>query len=131
MDQKNNAYTVNTGNTVWSGTNPRLAGTTSVFRIFQETLTNIARHAQASEVVTSLTENNHVLELVVKDNGKGITKEQIDDQKSFGLLGIQERAYFCGGEAAFIGEKGSGTTVKISVPLVHNGEKDNDTSTYR
>ncbi|HOO38471.1 MAG TPA: PAS domain S-box protein [Deltaproteobacteria bacterium] len=94
---------------------------TTIFRIFQETLTNVARHADASSVETSLKEQDGRLELIVKDNGKGITKKQIYDSKSFGLMGIKERAYFCGGEVTFSGEKGKGTTVVVSIPIEDKG----------
>jgi len=94
---------------------------TTIFRIFQETLTNVARHADASRVETSLREQNGRLELIVKDNGKGITKKQIYDSKSFGLMGIKERAYFCGGEVTFSGEKGKGTSVVVSIPIEDKG----------
>lgn len=90
---------------------------TSVFRIFQEALTNIARHARATEVKTSLAAKNGVLEMTVRDNGIGITGEQIENPKSYGLMGIKERAYFCGGEARIIGQKGKGTTLVICIPF--------------
>jgi len=90
---------------------------TSVFRIFQETLTNIARHARATEVRTSLTVKDGILEMTVRDNGIGITNEQIENPKSYGLMGIKERAYFCGGEAGIFGQKGKGTTVVITIPF--------------
>ena len=90
---------------------------TTIFRIFQETLTNVARHADASAVETSLREKDGRVELIVKDNGKGITKKQINDSKSFGLMGIKERAYYCGGEVSFFGEKDKGTTVVVSIPI--------------
>ncbi len=94
---------------------------TTIFRIFQEALTNVARHADASKVETSLREKGGSLVLAVKDNGKGITKKQIEDSKSFGLMGIKERAYFCSGEVAFQGERGTGTTVVVSIPLEEKG----------
>lgn len=94
---------------------------TTVFRIFQETLTNVARHADATRVDTFLRENDGTLEMIVKDNGKGITKKQIEDSKSFGLMGIKERAYFCGGQVSFLGEKDRGTTVIVSIPVVEKG----------
>lgn len=90
---------------------------TCIFRIFQETLTNITRHARATEVKVSLIEKDGILELSVCDNGVGISREQIDDPKSFGLMGIKERAYFSGGQASISGEKGTGTTVTVSIPL--------------
>jgi len=94
---------------------------TTIFRIFQEALTNVARHADASKVETFLQEKGGRLVLAVKDNGKGITKKQIEDPKSFGLMGIKERAYFCSGEVHFLGERGMGTTVLVSIPLEEKG----------
>lgn len=90
---------------------------TSVFRIFQEALTNVARHSQATEVRTSLIAKEGILEMTVRDNGIGITEEQIQSAKSYGLMGIKERAYFCGGRADISGKKGEGTTVVISIPF--------------
>lgn len=90
---------------------------TSVFRIFQEALTNVARHSQATDVRTSLIAKEGILEMTVRDNGIGITEEQIQSAKSYGLMGIKERAYFCGGRADISGKKGEGTTVVISIPF--------------
>ncbi|HHO76697.1 MAG TPA: PAS domain S-box protein, partial [Deltaproteobacteria bacterium] len=94
---------------------------TTVFRIFQETLTNVARHANATHIKTSLQVHNGMLKMIVKDNGKGITKKQIEDSKSFGLMGIRERAHFSGGEVLFTGKKGHGTSVIVSIPIDING----------
>lgn len=89
----------------------------SVFRIFQETLTNVARHAQATEVRATVIVSGGLLEMAVKDNGVGISEEQVRNSKSYGLMGIRERAYFCGGAAAITGKTGRGTTVVVSIPL--------------
>jgi len=83
---------------------------TAIFRIFQETLTNIARHAKATRVTASLKEKDDKLELRVRDNGSGITKEQISDSKSFGLMGIRERVHPWGGQVKISGKPGKGTT---------------------
>jgi len=90
---------------------------TAIFRIFQETLTNIARHAKATMVTASLKEKDDKLELRVRDNGKGITKEQISDPQSFGLMGIRERAKSWGGEVKISGRPGKGTTVIVRMPI--------------
>jgi PAS domain S-box-containing protein len=90
---------------------------TAIFRIFQETLTNIARHAQATKVAVSLKEKDDKLILSVKDNGRGITKKQISNPESFGLIGMQERAHFLGGEVIITGIKDKGTIVLASIPL--------------
>ncbi len=102
---------------------------TSIFRIFQETLTNIARHAHATEIKISLLEKDGILELTVSDNGIGISKDQIENAKSFGLMGIKERAYFSGGQAKIFGKKGKGTTVQVSIPFDQMRILD-DTSAY-
>ena len=94
---------------------------TAIFRILQETLTNVARHANATRVNVSLKEKGGQLVLRVRDNGKGITQEQISHPKSIGLIGIRERVYSWGGEVIINGVPGKGTTVTASIPL--NEEK--------
>ena len=95
---------------------------TAIFRIFQETLTNVARHAQATRVTVSLKETEDTLELRLRDNGKGITKEQISDPKSFGLMGIRERVHPWGGQVTISGKPGKGTAVEIRIPIEKEGE---------
>jgi PAS domain S-box-containing protein len=90
---------------------------TTIFRIFQETLTNIARHANATMVKISLKEKAGKFVLKVRDNGKGITQKQISDSGSFGLIGIRERAQFFGGDVKIVGVRNKGTTVRVSVPI--------------
>jgi two-component system, NarL family, sensor histidine kinase UhpB len=90
---------------------------TTFFRIFQETLTNIIRHAEATEVQVVLTANAGLLVLIVKDNGKGITAAAIAHSQSIGLIGIRERAALLQGNADFAGGPGQGTTVTVSIPL--------------
>lgn len=90
---------------------------TVFFRIFQETLTNIIRHAQASRVDVHLAEQRGSLILTVKDNGRGITREQISNIKSIGLLGMRERAALLGGEVTITGTHRKGTKVVVSIPL--------------
>jgi PAS domain S-box-containing protein len=90
---------------------------TAIFRIFQETLTNVARHANATRVRVNLGEKAGKLMLKVKDNGKGITEKQISDPKSFGLIGIQERVHLFGGEFKISGIRDKGTTVTVVIPL--------------
>jgi len=89
---------------------------TALFRIFQETLTNIIRHADATRVEIVLREKDGGVELTVTDNGKGITEQEIADPKSFGLMGIKERVYSLGGTVTISGSKDKGTTVQVSVP---------------
>jgi PAS domain S-box-containing protein len=89
----------------------------TVFRILQETLTNVARHSRAKQVRVSLRELEDDLELIVADNGRGIREEEINKPKSFGLLGIRERVDFRGGELKLSGKKGKGTTVTVRLPI--------------
>ena len=90
---------------------------TALFRIFQEALTNIARHSQAERVSIFLknTENKVILEIV--DNGLGINRQQIDSPQSLGLLGMRERAMVFGGHLEIDGVAGQGTRVKVEIPL--------------
>jgi PAS domain S-box-containing protein len=90
---------------------------TVMFRIFQEILTNIARHAQATKVKVRLVKNEHELVLKVKDNGRGITPREIEDPHSIGLIGMRERVYPWKGKVKIKGISGQGTTVRISIPV--------------
>lgn len=90
---------------------------TAIFRIFQEALTNIARHSQADRVSVSLQTDASKVYLEVKDNGKGISQEQIKDLRSLGILGMKERAYVFGGEVYIEGILGKGTEVKAEIPI--------------
>lgn len=94
---------------------------TAVFRIFQETLTNVARHAEAEYVRVRLTADARAITLQVSDNGCGITAANIEDPRSFGLIGIRERAHYWGGDAEFRGDPHSGTTVSVTLPLDDTG----------
>lgn len=96
---------------------------TAIFRIFQETLTNISRHANAKKVRASLVKKASKLELTIKDNGKGISEEKISDPRSLGLIGIQERVHFLGGDIHIKGIREKGTSVTVSIPLPQSGER--------
>jgi signal transduction histidine kinase len=93
---------------------------TAVFRIFQELLTNVARHSGATRVDVAVRLDEGKLVLEVQDNGKGISKAELDGSKSLGLLGIRERASLFGGDVAITGTRGQGTRVTISIPLRPN-----------
>lgn len=95
---------------------------TAIFRIFQESLTNVARHAQATRVTASLKEKAGTLELKVRDNGRGITKEQISDPKSFGIMGMRERVYPWKGQVKVKSGPGKGTTVAVRIPVAKEAE---------
>lgn len=91
--------------------------TTVFFRIYQETLTNIIRHAHASRVDVRLDEDNGCLVMSVADNGRGISEEEMASTRSLGLVGMRERAMLIGGELTLHGAPGRGTTVTLRVPL--------------
>jgi signal transduction histidine kinase len=95
---------------------------TALFRIFQEILTNILRHAEADSVVVHLEKRDRDLLFQVADNGRGITENQINAPDAFGLLGIRERLYPFGGRVAFDGRPGQGTRVTIHLPMPDEGE---------
>ena len=90
---------------------------TAIFRILQETLTNVARHSEATEVRVSLKSSTDELILVVLDNGIGIGESQVSDPTSLGLIGMRERVRPWGGDITFEGRPGQGTTVTVRVPL--------------
>ena len=89
----------------------------AIFRIFQELLTNIVRHANASMVDISLRKRRGMLILEVQDNGRGISENEKFKANSFGLLGVRERVALLGGKSSIKGVQGQGTTVTIRIPL--------------
>lgn len=88
----------------------------AVFRIFQEALTNVSRHANATAVAIDLRANDERVFLEVKDNGVGISQDKISSEASFGLLGMRERAYAFGGRLSVEGRERQGTTVTVEIP---------------
>jgi len=90
---------------------------TAIFRIFQESLTNVARHAQATRVNARLEIQENQLILVVQDNGRGFDEAQLSGRRSLGLVGMQERALLLNGEFKIEGVPGSGTKVTLRIPL--------------
>jgi signal transduction histidine kinase len=90
---------------------------TAVFRIFQEALTNILRHAQATSVDITMRKENGELILTISDNGKGITEDEEAGRLSLGILGMRERAHLAGGRIDITGVKGKGTEVIVRVPI--------------
>jgi PAS domain S-box-containing protein len=90
---------------------------TATFRIFQECLTNVIRHAQAKSVRVDLCQEDGNILLVVEDDGIGFCESGLSDSfGSLGLLGMKERAQFCGGEVQISSSPGNGTTVTVRVP---------------
>lgn len=90
---------------------------TGLFRIYQESLTNIARHANATHVTVSFNIINDHLSLIIKDNGKGFNARTSEKRKTLGLLGMNERAMMIGGTLKITSVKGNGTVVEITVPV--------------
>jgi PAS domain S-box-containing protein len=90
---------------------------TAVFRVFQEILTNVMRHAGATHIDVRLHQVDDALVLEVHDNGRGISAEAVSSRASMGLLGIRERLRLRGGKVNIHGEPGRGTRVRVEVPL--------------
>jgi PAS domain S-box-containing protein len=90
---------------------------TALFRVLQELLSNVARHAGATSVNVSLTSDSDSVCLRVADNGRGITDEELGSSTSLGILGMRERIRACNGTVDFHSKSGTGTTVTITVPI--------------
>lgn len=93
-----------------------------LFRIYQEALTNIIRYAQASKIIIDIAQKNKEIIMNIEDNGIGITTEDINNPKSFGLQGMKERLSPWQGKINIIGVKGKGTKVHISIPSRIEGD---------
>jgi len=93
---------------------------TAVFRIFQEVLTNVARHANATRVDVHMRLDADLLKLQIQDNGKGITPVEIQNPKSLGILGMRERVLPFDGRIEISGIQGKGTQVAVSIPRRSN-----------
>ena len=94
-----------------------------VFRILQESLTNVARHARATEVGIRLVQTNDLLTLEVSDDGVGIPPGRLQGTSSLGLVGMRERALACGGTFSITARPGGGTTVLLTVPYACGGDE--------
>jgi two-component system sensor histidine kinase UhpB len=90
---------------------------TAIFRVFQESLTNVARHAEATRLEIILDEKDGWLRLVVRDNGKGISETQVYAPDALGFMGMRERLRPFNGKLSVQGAPRKGTTVEISLPL--------------
>src|SRR2546428_6562868 len=95
-------------------------GATAVFRIFQEALTNVARHSAATEVEVNLERVNGRLTLKIGDNGKGISATRLSGSHSLGILGMQERVRLLRGEITISEKDGHGTVVDVHIPIEKN-----------
>ena len=96
---------------------------TAIFRVIQEALTNVARHAKGSRVSIRLRENEENLDLEIRDNGRGIRDEEIFAPKSLGLIGMRERLHPFDGVLKLKGIPEKGTNVSILIPLKKAREK--------
>jgi signal transduction histidine kinase len=99
---------------------------TAIFRIFQEILTNVTRHSQATKVWVHLGTEHEAIVLEVEDNGVGISPAQLAERRSLGLLGMRERAGAFGGGVEIVGSSGQGTTVTVQMPLLKKNDKNLD-----
>src|SRR5205807_10650774 len=88
---------------------------TAIFRIFQETLTNVARHAEATGVEVHLRKDDDSIVLEVRDNGRGMN-EELATGSSLGILGMRERALLLKGKLTIHSTPGIGTTVTVRIP---------------
>jgi signal transduction histidine kinase len=98
------------------GTKLDMDVSTTAFRIFQEILTNVARHSRATRVDIELEADAERVRLQVADNGVGIAEAELNGRKSLGLLGMHERALLFGGEVSIAGAPGHGTRVSVVIP---------------
>lgn len=89
----------------------------AIFRIFQEALTNILRHAEATQVEIMTVREKGEFMLTIRDNGRGITEEENSAPESIGITGMRERAHLVGGEIKLEGVQGGGTSITVKVPI--------------
>ncbi len=93
---------------------------TALFRIFQESLTNVARHAEAKNISINLEQKNDSFVLSIADDGKGFDRQKVAEKRTLGILGMNERTAMIGGQYEIVSEPGKGTRVSVSVPLNGN-----------
>lgn len=89
----------------------------AIFRIYQESLTNVLRHSKATQVNSFFRVNDDTITLLIEDNGVGFAEEEIINKKTLGLLGMKERIQLINGKYEINGNTGKGTSVVITVPL--------------
>ena len=103
-----------------SMSDPDKERSTAIFRIYQELLTNVARHANATRVNAKLVDEEAALALTVEDNGRGITNKELESPRSLGFLGLRERVLAFSGTIDVSGEEGRGTRVSVTIPTTAN-----------
>ena len=101
---------------------------TALFRIFQEALTNVARHAKATKVTVLLNQSLRKVRLEIEDNGKGIEDKDVSSPTALGLIGIKERIRALGGKVKITGVQGKSTTVAVTIPVPPEGRDAKDTN---
>ena len=89
----------------------------AVFRIFQEMLSNVGRHAQASAIDIAIDVQDDVLQLRVRDNGVGATRQALEAPTAYGVMGMRERARQLGGQLTITSEPGQGSCLQLLIPL--------------
>ncbi|MFC5550603.1 PAS domain-containing sensor histidine kinase [Massilia aerilata] len=93
------------------------SASTAIFRMVQEALTNIARHAEASAVTMNLFRSNSELLITIRDDGRGIRPEEMEKAESLGLIGMRERVWAMNGEISITSDEPPGTRIDIVVPV--------------
>ena len=96
---------------------------TAVFRILQEALTNVLRHAQATKVTITVKQESGEFFLAIKDNGRGIAESEKSGAHSLGLLGMRERAHLIGAQIDITGIEGKGTLVAMRIPISESSDR--------
>jgi PAS domain S-box-containing protein len=123
LEWQGTEFEKNTGITLQFETNWNDVGlernfSTAIFRVYQEALTNIARHANASQINTMFVHHDEFIELIIRDNGRGIDFSEVKNKKSLGLIGMKERARLFGGEICIENSIPHGTIVTLRIPLL-------------
>jgi signal transduction histidine kinase len=96
----------------------------ALFRIFQEAITNVARHSKATNLLVEIRENNRGLNMIIRDNGTGLPQDYMNKDHSLGILGMLERASSIGGKVELNSIPGGGTEVLVKVALNHQKNKE-------
>jgi len=99
-------------------TNPDPDLSITIFRILQESLTNVARHSRATRAEIKLRKRRKHIKLEIRDNGIGIKPEEINSSRSLGIIGMRERVKSWGGEMKITGERNRGTVIAIKLPFL-------------
>jgi signal transduction histidine kinase len=89
---------------------------TAVFRIVQESLTNVVKHAKASAVEVIVATESDAITVTIRDDGVGFSTSNPRKPQSYGLLGVRERAYLLGGQTRIVSAPGSGTEIEVRLP---------------